>query len=608
MEEKVGQWWDAFIRARALKRFPEAEVTLDEVAPWLAITFRALGGSPNLKLTAGQPQTVECHRSWLQRLAGVGDRFALAHVDGEALNLPERIDWMPDATLNRDAYLWLTLLCTTPQQHRHPVEDMRRRSCLLLKHFPGLSGRYRRLVEGYLATRPKVDDLPSRWQHAETRLARILRQPDLATRPPDALAAPVLIWPLAESRPVREASPATEDPESAQGGAEPSSHASSRPKRRRAKRVKRPNEKDGLMLYRFETIFSRAEYASLNRGLDDDQDDNQERIADDLDELAITRTESGSGRLKMDLDLPAEEAAELSERSGILLPEWDYRKQHMRKAFVRLLETTAPTADDPAGWQHLQVPLSRLKKQLQSLLPERVTFRQQPDGDDIDLESWLDFYSEQSVHPVGEPRLYTRTRARHRDLATLVLADLSLSTDTWLDDHKRVIDTLKDSLFVLHQALDHLGDPHAIAGFWSKRNQLVNYVRIKDFAERQPDKVAQRLAGLKPGYYTRMGAAIRHASAQLKGRGEKQKLLLLITDGKPNDLDRYEGRYGIEDTRHAILEARQKGLIVFCVTVDRQAEDYLPHIFGRHHFALIQRPEQLPEVLPRLYLHLTGAA
>src|SRR5690606_32211663 len=118
---------------------------------------------------------------------------------------------------------------------------------------------------------------------------------------------------------------------------------------------------------------------------------------------------------------------------------------------------------------------------------------------------------------------------------------------------------------------------------------------------RYDDNTRGRIQALRPGYYTRMGAAIRQASRTLAGQPQKRKLLLLVTDGKPNDLDVYEGRYGVEDTRQAVMEARRAGLVPFCITIDHKAEDYLPYMFGANGYTLIKEPEQLPVRLPQLY-------
>ena len=187
----------------------------------------------------------------------------------------------------------------------------------------------------------------------------------------------------------------------------------------------------------------------------------------------------------------------------------------------------------------------------------------------------------------------------------MLLADLSLSTDAHINDNARVVDVIRDSLFLFSEALTATGDRFALHGFSSRNRNNIRFYNIKDFDEKYNDDVRGHINAIKPGYYTRMGAAIRHASQLLAKEGSGQKLLLILTDGKPNDLDKYEGRYGIEDTRQAVLEAERLGLRPFCVTIDEQAEDYLPYLFGSRSYVLIRNAEELPKKLPLLYLRLT---
>jgi nitric oxide reductase NorD protein len=156
-----------------------------------------------------------------------------------------------------------------------------------------------------------------------------------------------------------------------------------------------------------------------------------------------------------------------------------------------------------------------------------------------------------------------------------------------------VIDVIRDALYVFGEALTAVGDPFAMWGFSSVRRQNVRMQHIKGFGERWVDVTRARVGAIRPGYYTRMGAAVRHATEQLERRPERRRLLMLLTDGKPNDLDLYEGRYGLEDTRHAIHEARMAGLTPFCVTVDAAAHDYLPMLFGHQGYAMVHRPQDL---------------
>ena len=127
---------------------------------------------------------------------------------------------------------------------------------------------------------------------------------------------------------------------------------------------------------------------------------------------------------------------------------------------------------------------------------------------------------------------------------------------------------------------------------------------VKGFDEALNDPVRRRIAALRPGYYTRIGTAIRHTTECLRHRPNRNRLMLVLTDGKPNDVDHYEGRYGVEDTRRAIREARRQGMTVYGITIDRKAEDYIPYLFGRHGYTMVPDPADLPRALPRIYRQL----
>ncbi len=193
--------------------------------------------------------------------------------------------------------------------------------------------------------------------------------------------------------------------------------------------------------------------------------------------------------------------------------------------------------------------------------------------------------------------LYRSQRRSKRDLAILLLIDVSGSTDGWVSSGRRVIDVEREALLLVCIALDALGEPYAVQAFSSHGPQSVSVRTLKRFDEPYGNQVARRIAALEPEQYTRAGAAIRHASATLMRQAAAQRLLLLLSDGKPNDVDVYEGRYGVEDMRRAVIEARLQGIAPFCLTVDRQAAGYLPEVFGAKQYALLARPAMLPTAL-----------
>jgi nitric oxide reductase NorD protein len=231
-------------------------------------------------------------------------------------------------------------------------------------------------------------------------------------------------------------------------------------------------------------------------------------------------------------------------------------------------------------------------------------------GDELNLDAWVRFQVDRrdADQPREEsPAVFSRRVKSERSLSTVILADLSLSTDAYATQEARVIDLVRDSLFVFGNALHGVGDPFEMLGFSSVRRALRVH-EIKCFDEPWNDVARERVAAIKPGFYTRMGAAIRYGTRRLAARPEHQKLLLILSDGKPNDLDQYEGRHGLEDTRHAVQEARQAGLAPFCVTIDQQAHAYLPRLFGIQGWALVHRSEQLARALTQMYVRLTASA
>ena len=345
----------------------------------------------------------------------------------------------------------------------------------------------------------------------------------------------------------------------------------------------------------------------VNRPTDDDPEPNAARAADDMDVLSITRDgPSTASRVRFDLDLPAASEDDLPLGPGIKLPEWDYRKRALLPDYCCVQEMLARRAQPCELPPALRRDAQRLRRQFEILRPGRGWRRAQPDGEELDLDACVrhaaDCTSDGHSHERG---LYRQLARQERDLACLLLADLSLSTDAWVNNQGRVIEVIRDSLFLFAEALAVTGDRFALYGFSSRKRQHVRVHRVKTFDERYTAAVRGRINAIKPGYYTRMGAAVRHATNLLSRQIATRRLLLLLTDGKPNDLDQYEGRYGIEDTRMALLEARREGLHPFCVTIDQEADDYLPYLFGKDSFVLIRRPEDLPRQLLRLYTRLT---
>src|SRR5690606_37007240 len=208
---------------------------------------------------------------------------------------------------------------------------------------------------------------------------------------------------------------------------------------------------------------------------------------------------------KLDLDLPPADSDDIPLGEGIKLPEWDYRRQVLREDYVNL-QLMLPRGAEPQPLPQRLAPLARrIRRQFEHLRSDRQWQRQQPQGSELDLQAWLDFHVERQHGQCAERGLFMEQRQNRRDLACLLLADLSMSTDAHLNDEHRVIDVISDSLLLFGEALSAVGDDFALYGFSSLRRQQVRMQELKSFRQRYGDETRGRIQALRPGFYTRMG-------------------------------------------------------------------------------------------------------
>lgn len=618
MEERVGQIWDRFITRMAHQGYPDAVVTLDQLRKPLAVFYRALGGDSALRIAATTATLHRARRSWLHKVAGTGKKVELAWYDDNCLYLPEQLDLFPDPALNRDLYFWLAALAGAPvfetevpeQAAESWIVENQQRTLRTLARFKGLEQRYQRLVKGFISQRSvahmKADEILQ-----EQAIQQALLNPGAVSELPPARYAPVPVPLWLHPDPPHSGGLSRQDPDQDRAAQQGESRQAQR-KRRQAERVDKPQAEGPTLGVRHEAdLFSFAEFSKLDRSTDEEDNlDQAESIANDIDQMSVTQDSATvASRIKFDLDLPSAQEDDIPLSDGILYPEWDYRKQRMLDNYCRVIPMLARRAEGADLPERLQKPARRLRRQFECLTARPQWQRGQYEGDRLDLDAYIDYRgacAQRDQAASGDPRLFCQKRPQHRDMACLLLADLSLSTDAWANDTSQVIDVIRDAVYLFAESLHASGDQFAIHGFSSRRRDHVRFNCIKEFQETYGGAVRGRIADIAPGFYTRMGAAIRHATVKLGQQPAQKKLLLLLTDGKPNDLDRYEGRHGIEDTRKAILEARNQGLIPFCITIDEQASEYLPYLFGRQGYTFIRQADQLPKKLPQLYMTLTG--
>lgn len=638
-EESVGKLWHSFVTPLdAPGAFEEAAATLDETRGRLGVLFRGLGGARDVEIKAATPE-VSTHRlSWRRALGRTAERMASPSFDGETLRLPERIAAFPEREANVALYLWLAaaaVFAHRPEPEQDPLRaDIRalqaaqRMTRDTLAECPGLRRIYAALAIETRERRPERR-LPPLEAAVEAAILHLLG----AARPHNALVTtisaavrgqtgdlsafkaprgykpflPVLLWP--DLRPLAARAKSThEETPHGEGETPPNAeHGTFKASRKRSDQAAR---KDSLILHKFEAILSWAELLNLNRRVDDDDEDNARKAADDQDEIGLAQVpQRAKTRLRLHLDLSPEEA-EFERLAGVhVYPEWDHRTKAYLPDYCRVLVGKAeppPTsitqeAADAAGARRIR----SVRRQFETLRPKRVQLTRQVEGHDIDIAAAIAARIDLATTGEHSDRVYLASRTQERDLAVSILLDASRSTEAYVAG-RQVIDIAREALIALAWGLDACGDDTAIDAFSSRKRERVFMQNCKSFDEPMGSAIEARIADLRPGHYTRLGAAIRHVSTTLAERPRQRRLLLVLTDGKPNDTDHYEGRYGIEDTHMAVREARRRGQSVFGVTIDTKSQATFSRIFGNGGYVVIPDPEKLVAALPHLYRHLVS--
>jgi nitric oxide reductase activation protein len=239
--------------------------------------------------------------------------------------------------------------------------------------------------------------------------------------------------------------------------------------------------------------------------------------------------------------------------------------------------------------------------------PQGVTrIRKLEDGDEVDVNAAIRSMIDIRMNLQPDTRIMMRSVRKVRDISVMVLIDLSESTNEKVAGQDfSVLDLTRQAAVLLADAINKVGDPFAIHGFCSDGRHNVEYQRFKDFDQPYNDTAKSKLAGMTGQLSTRMGAAIRHAGHYLKQQKSSKKLLLVITDGEPADIDVRDPQYLRFDTKKAVEEVARSGVVTYCMSLDPRADQYVSRIFGARNFMVVDHVERLPEKLPALYAGLT---
>ncbi len=291
--------------------------------------------------------------------------------------------------------------------------------------------------------------------------------------------------------------------------------------------------------------------------------------------------------------------------------EWDYQTQLHRPDWVTLFERRQPRGfveDIQAIIDEYRPIAHRIKQIIDLLTPAGVQReRNLEDGDEVDVNAAIDAMVAIRMGQQPNPRITMRNVLKTRDLSVVVLLDLSESTNEVMQgSDKTVLQLTLEASTLVATAMEGIGDPFAIHGFASDGRHDVQYYRFKDFNQHFDDDVKTRLAGMKGGLSTRMGSALRHAGHHLVKQQERRKLILLVTDGEPADIDERDPQYLRHDTKKAVEELHTNGVQTYCLSLDPNADRYVKRIFGENNYTVIDHVDRLPEQLPVLFASLTG--
>jgi nitric oxide reductase NorD protein len=292
------------------------------------------------------------------------------------------------------------------------------------------------------------------------------------------------------------------------------------------------------------------------------------------------------------------------EEGAFFYNEWDYRRRHHKKRWCVLREVEAEEQDSEFYAQTLNKYrglVISLRRTFELLRGEDKLLKRQNFGDDIDIDAVVEAWPDWIEGSEMTNRLFTRMHKEERNIAVLFMVDMSGSTRGWINDAER------EALILMVESLQILGDRYAIYGFSGNTRKRCDSYHIKDFDEPLDDNVRARICGIEAKDYTRMGAPIRHYTEKLNQVDARIKLLITLSDGKPDDYDlEYRGQYAIEDTRMALYEAQRAGVHTYCITIDATGHDYLPHMYGAANFTVIDKVDKLPLKIADIYRKITS--
>jgi len=588
-EESIGKVWDKFLNKKVHKFYENERVYFTNISTSLNIFHHLLGGEQAKELHVTDKRYVDTTRTLLQKVSFLGKEFFLTWSDEKSIYLPASFAYFPSKEDNEMLYYWLiAMIVNVDVNSNNIIEENTKAQNYLINKYAGFEVFFNN-ANNYLANNfPQLSFLKS---------LDTTNNEDLINDYPN----PLWVYP----KELTNTASLNSDDEEELNRSKDDDKTDTLEMKKKTNQIDDTKETDGFLAFLPESLLSIFEQVNVDRMEDDSFDEDALYHAEDLDEITIGKKQANlSSRIKMDLDLEVDMTEIYPLGKGHLIDEWDYRKDKYLKNYVRIKPQVTLNVIPLELPSRLKKAVKKIQGELDLLELNRIKNDKLPYGDEINMDTWIEYIGQQN-RSMHHQKFYTTYEKRLRDMSTLILADVSLSTEGGITQDVRIIDVIKDGLMVFSEALEKLNDNFAIYSFSSLQNKKVYFNIIKNFKDKYSDLIRGRIDSMQPYYYTRLGAAIRESAKILDKQQSSNKLLLIISDGKPNDEDRYDGRYGIEDTKKAIEEVKKKGITPFCITIDLDAKDYLSYLFGRNGFAIVRDGRNLPKVIPEVYINLT---
>jgi nitric oxide reductase NorD protein len=371
--------------------------------------------------------------------------------------------------------------------------------------------------------------------------------------------------------------------------------------------VDKKQQEDYVLLHNFEKVETAEEFNGTWRDFDgsDELEEHQEALEDLNMKYTVRVDDTAHSVYQSDFieNTSISESAEIDAKGfHLTYNEWDFSKRIYKENFCKVYPKSQQKTDSNYYKKTITKNASTLlglRKMLTNVNNRMQQQKRQIQGDEFDIDAITDLYIDVHSKRTPSENIYISNRKKEKDLSILILLDISLSSDGYAAGN-RVIDVEKEVSILFGEILNEFNIDFSIDSFYSKTRNFSTYLTVKDFDENW-NIAKHKIGAIEPNGYTRIGAALRHAGARLDKRNTKNKWIILISDGKPNDYDKYEGKYGINDVKQALRELNSRNINSYALAIEAQAKYYLPQMFGQNHYQILTTPVELLQSLVKLY-------